>query len=179
MRIAICEDNPIHAKILMRMIEKWQEKVSDSMTWNVGKPVNCSIMYWLMWEKENLTVIWPLYIPTTRIPTFHIRQEKAVLGRTRCTFIRFRQENFREIRNCYHRIRDGRCSNNRFPSCYLDWQGNHHGQICTGGFLLFYQVDFYGITLVFLYCMYNVEWNWQISPMMLVLISRHKVSTYP
>ena len=32
MRIAICEDNPIHAKILMRMIEKWQEKVSDSMT---------------------------------------------------------------------------------------------------------------------------------------------------
>lgn len=30
-----------------------------------------------MWEKENLTVIWPLYIPTTRIPTFHIRQEKS------------------------------------------------------------------------------------------------------
>ena len=25
-RIAICEDNPIHAKILMRMIEKWQKK---------------------------------------------------------------------------------------------------------------------------------------------------------
>lgn len=31
MRIAICEDNPIHAKILMRMIEKWQEKVSDQV----------------------------------------------------------------------------------------------------------------------------------------------------
>ena len=30
-----------------------------------------------MWEKENLTVIWPLYIPTTRILTFHIRQEKS------------------------------------------------------------------------------------------------------
>ena len=31
MRIAICGDNPIHAKILMRMIEKWQEKVSDQV----------------------------------------------------------------------------------------------------------------------------------------------------
>lgn len=32
MRIAICEDNPIHAKILMRMIEKWQEKVSELLS---------------------------------------------------------------------------------------------------------------------------------------------------
>lgn len=73
-----------------------------------------------MWGKENQTVIWPLYIPTTQIPTFHIRQEKAVLGKTRCTFIRFRLENFREIRNCYHRIRDGKCSDNGFTSCDLD-----------------------------------------------------------
>lgn len=34
-----------------------------------------------MWGKENQTVIWPLYIPTTQIPTFHIRQEKPYLGR--------------------------------------------------------------------------------------------------
>ena len=31
-----------------------------------------------MWgKKKNQTVIWPLYIPTTQIPTFHIRQEKS------------------------------------------------------------------------------------------------------
>ena len=92
-------------------------RFNDLKRWKAGKLLNNVLTYV---GKENLTVIWPLYIPTTRIPTFHIRQEKAVLGRTRCTFIRFRQENFREIRNCYHRIRDGRCSNNGFSSCDLD-----------------------------------------------------------
>lgn len=66
-------------------------RFNDLKRWKAGKLLNNVLTYV---GKENLTVIWPLYIPTTRISTFHIRQEKAVLGRTRCTFIRFRQENF-------------------------------------------------------------------------------------
>ena len=33
-----------------------------------------------MWEKENLTVIWPLYIPTTRIRPFISGRKKPYLG---------------------------------------------------------------------------------------------------
>lgn len=92
-------------------------RFNDLKRWKAGKLLNNVLTYVGKRKPDgNLAIVYPNYTN----PDLSYQAGKAVLGRTRCTFIRFRQENFREIRNCYHRIRDGRCSNNRFPSCDLD-----------------------------------------------------------
>ncbi len=66
-----------------KMSDEGEKNIWDTLGFDV-----CNTACWTddafahddMWEKENLTVIWPLYIPTTRILTFHIRRKKPYLG---------------------------------------------------------------------------------------------------